>query len=259
MKNILFILLLIFTQSLWAVCTAPISRTPAGANSVLTSTRYNLELNTVYNRTNNLPGDCIVDESINGSKLIDGTVGATKLATDSVTTVKIADGAITAAKLAAAIENLVPVGVILPFGGTVAPPGYLLGNGQSISRATYANLFAVYGTSFGSADGVSFNNIDCRGRFFRFVDGGVGRDPDRASRTASATGGNVGDNIGSLQSDALKSHTHSVAVNNSYRTWGTGSSASNEAWYGTTSTSVGATGGNETRPLNINVNCIVKY
>lgn len=41
----------------------------------------------------------------------------------------------------------------------VAPNGYLLCNGQAVSRATYAALFAVIGTVFGAGDGSTTFNI----------------------------------------------------------------------------------------------------
>jgi prepilin-type N-terminal cleavage/methylation domain-containing protein len=48
---------------------------------------------------------------------------------------------------------------------TEAPDGYLLEDGAAISRTTYADLFAVIGTTFGSGDGsTTFNLPDSRGR-----------------------------------------------------------------------------------------------
>jgi microcystin-dependent protein len=46
-----------------------------------------------------------------------------------------------------------PVGRISMYGGSAAPTGYLLCNGQAVSRTTYAGLFAVIGTTFGAGDG----------------------------------------------------------------------------------------------------------
>lgn len=46
-----------------------------------------------------------------------------------------------------------PVGTVLPYGGSSAPKGYLLCNGAKISRTTYADLFAVIGTTYGTGDG----------------------------------------------------------------------------------------------------------
>lgn len=271
MKNLFILLFILATHNLWAVCSAPVSRTAVGTNSVLTSTKYNLDLNTIYNRANNLPGDCVLDDSLNGSKLIDATVSAAKLASNSVTTGKIADGSVTAAKLAAAIDNLVPIGTILPYGGATAPSGYLICNGQSVSRAVYANLYGVLGNSFGTADGVSFNVPDLRGRFLRMVDGGAGNDPDRASRTAIMTGAATGDNIGSLQNYQVQSHNHYEGTiwfsTSNFNRYGGSNLGNTNSLQGTSSGTVNnslnaltsSTGGSETRPVNVNVNYIIKY
>jgi microcystin-dependent protein len=56
-----------------------------------------------------------------------------------------------------------PVGSIQAYGGATAPFGWLLCQGQAISRATYAELFGVIGTSFGVGDGsTTFNVPDLR-------------------------------------------------------------------------------------------------
>ena len=55
--------------------------------------------------------------------------------------------------------SLIPTGTILPFGGSKAPSGYLLCNGDQVSRTTYAALFAVIGTTYGVGDGVTTFNL----------------------------------------------------------------------------------------------------
>lgn len=56
-------------------------------------------------------------------------------------------------------------GTVLDFAGAVAPAGWLLCDGSSVSRTTYANLFAVIGTTHGSGDGsTTFSLPDGRGR-----------------------------------------------------------------------------------------------
>jgi microcystin-dependent protein len=99
--------------------------------------------------------------------------------------------------------NFVPSGTILPFGGVTAPAGWLLCDGSAISRTTYANLYSAIGVVWGSGDGsITFHLPDLRGRFLRGRDGGAARDPDRTLRTAANTGGNIGDNVGSVQDNA---------------------------------------------------------
>ena len=46
-----------------------------------------------------------------------------------------------------------PIGTILPYGGSTAPKGFLLCNGATINRTTYANLFKAIGTTYGAGDG----------------------------------------------------------------------------------------------------------
>jgi microcystin-dependent protein len=56
-------------------------------------------------------------------------------------------------------------GTVLDFAGAVAPAGWLLCDGSSVSRTTYANLFSVIGTTHGSGDGsTTFSLPDGRGR-----------------------------------------------------------------------------------------------
>lgn len=53
----------------------------------------------------------------------------------------------------------------MPFAGTVAPENYLFCDGSAVDRTTYATLFGVIGTTFGSGDGsTTFNLPDLGGR-----------------------------------------------------------------------------------------------
>lgn len=82
-------------------------------------------------------------------------------------------------------------------------------------------------------------------------------DPDASSRTASNSGGNSGANIGSIQTDQFKSHTHDYVAGIST---GTTTSVSRDGGTSQSSgnTAILNTGGNETRPSNIAVNYIIK-
>lgn len=59
-----------------------------------------------------------------------------------------------------------PTGTITMYGGSSAPSGWLLCQGQAISRTTYADLFAVIGTTYGFGNGsTTFNLPNLQGRF----------------------------------------------------------------------------------------------
>lgn len=51
------------------------------------------------------------------------------------------------------------VGAVVAFAGSTSPAGWLLCDGSAVSRTTYAALFAVIGTTYGSGDGSSTFNV----------------------------------------------------------------------------------------------------
>lgn len=53
----------------------------------------------------------------------------------------------------------VPTGTVHAFAGSSAPSGYLICDGSAVSRTTYANLFAVIGTTYGAGNGTSTFNL----------------------------------------------------------------------------------------------------
>jgi hypothetical protein len=178
-----------------------------------------------------------------------------------------ADVAILANTLIAPLQQaLCPPGSIMAYGGTTAPPGWLMCDGTSYATGTYPALFAVIHNAFGNtAGGANFNVPDLRGKFLRGLDGGANYDPDRSTRTALLAGGNIGDNIGSFQLDQFKLHNH---TNGSYQellqyAQGFNSSGSEDTSPGEPDVLHYApmldAGGNETRPVNVNVNYIIKF
>lgn len=72
------------------------------------------------------------------------------------------------------------VGTVKYYAGDVAPVGYLFLHGQTVSRTTYARLFAKIGTKYGAGDGsTTFKLPDTRGYFIRCLDAGRGVDINR--------------------------------------------------------------------------------
>jgi len=148
-----------------------------------------------------------------------------------------------------------PVGEILASGSAVVPDGFLYCDGSAVSRADYASLFNQVGTNYGNGDGsTTFNVPDLRGLFLRGQNDGSGNDPDAAGRTANNPGGNTGDAIGSEQVDELKSHNHSLPAADGRFNDSSGALA--RSGVGAVS---GNTGGNETRPKNVNVRYYIRY
>ena len=103
-----------------------------------------------------------------------------------------------------------PPGVFLPYGGDTAPAGYLLCDGSAVSRTTYADLFDVIGTKYGSGDGsTTFNLPDYRGRNFVGLDNMGGTSANRiTSSWADSIGGAGGSETKTLTEANLPAHAH---------------------------------------------------
>ena len=96
----------------------------------------------------------------------------------------------------------VPSGAVFCIAVASVPSGYLECNGAAVSRTTYAALFAVIGTAYGTGNGSStFNLPDLRGEFIRGFDNGRGVDSGRS--------------IASSQSEQNKQHNHSASSSSS--------------------------------------------
>ena len=67
------------------------------------------------------------------------------------------------AKVQSSIQNSIvginPTGAIIAYGGSSAPTGWLLCNGQAVDRTTYASLYAVTGDTHGAGDGSTTFNL----------------------------------------------------------------------------------------------------
>lgn len=75
------------------------------------------------------------------------------------------DGKIISATQVGFSSSAAPTGAIVAFGGAAAPTGWAICDGSSQLRAgTFAALFGVIGTTYGSVDGTHFNLPDLRDR-----------------------------------------------------------------------------------------------
>jgi microcystin-dependent protein len=91
--------------------------------------------------------------------------------------------------------------------------GWLYCNGAAVSRTTYANLFAVIGTTYGAGDGsTTFNLPDFRGR----VPAGYGAVATNAQPTITVGGttanGVAGEAAHALVTGELASHNHTFTT-----------------------------------------------
>ena len=132
------------------------------------------------------------------------------------------------------------------YAANTPPTGYLKANGATVSRTTYAALFAAIGTTFGAGDGsTTFVLPDLRGEFVRGWDDGRGVDSGRV--------------FGSNQSQDVQPHSHTLqfaAVANPSSTQISGSGA---FVGGTTISATQNSTGTETRPRNVALLACIKF
>lgn len=157
------------------------------------------------------------------------------------------------------------IGEILTSASSVAPSNFLACDGSAVSRTAYASLFASIGITHGSGDGsTTFNLPDYRGRFLRGTSGASTLDPDKLTRTAMNTGGNTGNNVGSVQLDDNIAHQHITTTTNvNLANFGRGGASFTGGTYNTTRADTGhftsSVGGNEARPKNAYVNYYIRF
>ena len=104
------------------------------------------------------------------------------------------------------INTNTPVGSISLFAGTTAPNGWLICDGSAVSRTTYANLFNVIGTNYGTGDGsTTFNLPNLKSRIPIGLDSN-----DSDFDTLGKTGG---EKEHTLTINEMPSHQHKDAIN----------------------------------------------
>ena len=164
-------------------------------------------------------------------------------------------------------------GSLLMWPTTSAPTGYLNCDGSAVSRTTYASLFAVVGTTFGSGDGsTTFNTPNYTGRMpYGATIGSTGGSADSivVSHTHTATS-TVTDpqhqhlaldpNAGTYQNFAVQNGGGAIGA--VYNNTANGSLQTGKAYTGisvaTTNTSTGVSGTNANLPPYLGINFIIK-
>lgn len=95
------------------------------------------------------------------------------------------------------INRNTPVGLIAPYSGSIAPDGYLLCDGNEVSREQYKALFDIIGITYGAGDGsTTFTLPNLLGKTVL------------GSASDYPLGSNGGEESHILSPDELPSHTH---------------------------------------------------
>lgn len=98
-------------------------------------------------------------------------------------------------------------GGIMVYAGSSAPSGWLLCDGSAVSRTTYAQLFAIVSTTYGTGDGsTTFNLPNLKGKV------PVGR--DSAQTEFDTLGETGGAKTHTLTTSEIPAHAHDIQRNN---------------------------------------------
>jgi microcystin-dependent protein len=180
----------------------------------------------------------------------------------SVSTAKIADSAITQAKLHSDLI-FVPSGMIMPFGGSSSPTGFLACDGSAISRTTYSTLFTAIATTWGVGDGSStFNVPDLRAMFLR------GTGSHGTANMAKGTDFSA-PAVGTIEDDQMQDHRHNTPMSpgtalQGYSSYQIGNHAYSTTYDFVSTSPIEANSqgtprtGDETRPVNASVLYVIK-
>jgi len=104
----------------------------------------------------------------------------------------------------------VNTGIVVPWGSATIPSGFLECNGQSVSTATYAALFAVIAYTYGGS-GASFNVPDLQDRTVVNKSNTKSLAQTGGANTVTPTG-NISGSTGSttLTTNTIPSHAHTI-------------------------------------------------
>jgi len=164
-------------------------------------------------------------------------------------------------QIAALPSAATPAGTVIWTARNTAPTGYIKANGATVSRTTYADLFAAIGTTYGAGDGsTTFEIPDLRGEFIR------GWADDRTDLDAGRA-------FGSLQTGMVGPHDHTIndpGHNHDYNGGNLkslqGDNAGNDDYANsggttgsrTTGITINNNSGTETRPRNVALLACIK-
>ncbi len=170
------------------------------------------------------------------------------------------------ASVSAQINLPLPLGTVIQYMGAqatlpdLASLGWLVCDGSSISSATYPDLYAAIGTTYGGNGSPSFNLPNLLGCFMRSVDPNGTEDPDYSSRSSPIINNptTVGPMVGSRQGCEVQNHQHNWSNNFGQITYSGDDinvqlcdNSPHGGNQGTQATTNNDGGGSETRPVNV--------
>lgn len=187
------------------------------ANTITLTTGFNITSYVAGQRFTFIPtaintSTATINVDGNGAKNVYTSAGQALTSGEIVTNIMctvVYDGTQFVLQSSAATPVAMSVGVVMAWPMTAIPSGWLECNGSAVSRTTYASLFAVIGTSYGTGDGsTTFNLPNYQDYFLRGFDASGTEASSRTDRGDGTTGASVG----TKQASAFLRHNHTASV-----------------------------------------------
>jgi microcystin-dependent protein len=148
----------------------------------------------------------------------------------------------------------ISTGSVIPWSDGSVPSGFLECNGSNVSRSTYATLFAVIGTTYGSGNGsTTFTLPDLQDKIV------MGRSPNKALASTGgantvASGGNSSGNTGNttISTPTLANHNHPAGGNRTGSTFSVFSSGGGTCVSSPSNSGSKGGGGSHSHPVTSN-------
>jgi microcystin-dependent protein len=112
------------------------------------------------------------------------------------------------------VFTFAPAGMLMWYGGSSVPDGWLECNGAAVSRTTYETLFTNIGTAFGAGDTSTTFNLPNQAR--RIL---VGKGGSSSGTLGSSIGSTGGEETHTLSTEEIPSHTHTYTEWTHYGTY----------------------------------------
>lgn len=185
-------------NNLQSQITTEVTNRTVGDNNLSTALATETSLRTTADAT--LQGNIdVVEATLQGNIDIEE---AERIAEDAVLQAQID-------ALGGSLSDAIPTGVIMMWVGAGVPAGFALCNATELSRTTFASLFSIIGTTYGSTNSTNFLTPNFNGRF------PVGMASQTIAAQATVTGG---DSVVQITSAQLPAHTHSINIPNHQHT-----------------------------------------
>lgn len=157
MNKILLSLILLLTFVGNTYAAAPIRAFTYSPNTTISSTQVNANENALYTYLQNGVDTYAAGSISNAAISASAGIPYSKLTLTGA--IVDADISSSAAISASKITGIPPTGAMFMWPTLSAPTGYLICDGSAVSRTTYATLFAIVGTTFGTGDGSTTFNV----------------------------------------------------------------------------------------------------